>query len=79
MTTVARQFVLTISEDQAKGLAALLRKGVKYATKQELGISDLEYNLSAALGWFEAPEFGVKATLTSNEDALQALRDSLAT
>ena len=79
MATVARQYIVTLTEEQAKGLKALLSNGVDYNTKAELGIADLEYDLSGALGWFEAQEFGVKAILTSDDDALQRLRDALAT
>ena len=69
MAKIERQYILTLTEDQAEGLKALLSNGVDYATKAALEISDVEYALASAIGWFNAPEFAVKATLATDADA----------
>lgn len=63
MAKTTRQFVVTLTEEEAKGLLSLLSQGVDYAVKSELKIAEVEYSLSDSVGWFSKPEFLVKAQL----------------
>ena len=64
---IERQFVLTLTEEEARGLVSLLNEGVDWKTLQTLGIDDIGYTINTALPWFVRPTFAVKASIESVE------------